>query len=375
MRFLFYFFCLTFFCFSCGDTINQSSPKTAHFKASDSRKPISDSNYEHSKNSSPQKGLSGISTSTNIFLQDGIVYLKLQDGVFTTSSGTTVRLITDNQIIGTLSLRNAVTNFPINGITLATNDQISITPDNPLVPEIVYALTFLDNRTKMEVNEKIFISTANYCNPDSLYSNIPLQKLPTSSNQFARLEIKNNIFKDPLLGPIMVVGWDHQSSNNFYFKINDRTAGAKYKIVTSYGAYNIPEHECELYYQRDTTSPYPTWIDNNYGAKNTKVTWEDTTFHNPISKEYYRFTKTFIVLKVFDSSNVDITSIDSAVVSLQQTDSVYGLPISNIEEDSSLLAYLNRGNNNSYSMVLIGLTVGIFAFFLSRRLLNNKEEN
>ena len=72
---------------------------------------------------------------------------------------------------------------------------------------------------------------------------------------------------------------------------------------------------------------------------------------------------------------MDVTSSDKGIISLQQTDSVYGLPNFKIEEESSLLAYLNRGNNNSYSMVLIGLTVGIFAFFLSRRLFDRKEDN
>jgi len=377
MRLILYLFISILFFSSCNDISNNTSGTNITVvtakKANDITKFDSPSGI--SDIASQWNGLSGISTTPSVLVRDGIVRIRLVEGRLTTSSGEEVLIVKNNQIVGTLNLKNAATQIPISGTTIVTNDTILFTPDEPLHPEIVYSLVFIENETKTEIKEKVFISAANYCNPLSYFSKVPLQKIPTSSNQFARLEIQKNIYTDAVLGDVAIIGWDHISSNNFYFKINDRTLDAKYKVITAYGSYNIPGHECELYYQRDINSPFPTWVDNNYGSKSTKVTWEDTAIHNPISKEYYRFAKSYIVLKVFNSSNVDVTSSDKGILSLQQTDRVYGLPNFKTDEESSLLAYLNRGNNNSYSMVLIGLTVGIFAFFLSRRLFDQKEDN
>ncbi len=322
-------------------------------------------------------GNTGISTNPNIKVKVGYIEFFLNSGILENKNGKSKILVKDNQLSGSLSLSNAVTNVKIAGrIEILKNGNLKFIPETELDSNNIYNISFIEENTNLEYSEKIFVAVANYCNPSSHFFPVPVQRISVGSGNTVGLEIKENIFKDPKLGQVAIVGWDHVSSNSFYFKINNQTDSAKYKIVAAYGAYNIPDHECELYLQRDVNYPFPTWEDSNYGNKTTTVTQEDTTIRDPATKEFYSFSKTFILVKVFNSANIDITGTDTGVLSLEQTDNLYGLPVSlNNEEDSSLLAYLNRGNNNSYSMVLGGLIVGIFGFFLSRRLLKRKDDN
>ena len=343
MKFAIILTLLVFSFFYCSDSNkNPSSSNTTTANESRTREEISPNrNWNVTPTSSE---FNGISTNPDIIIQNGILSVNLKSGMLTTSSSQTAQLVVNNQINGTLSLKDIISGGSINGVTVVTM-------------------------------ENIFISVANLCNPESYFSKVPVQKSVPGSNEVRNIEIQNAISKDSSSEPIAIIAWDHSTSKSFYFKILNRSTGAKYKIVSSLGVYNIPGHECELYHQRDSNSPFPTWTDYNYGSKVTKVTSEDTMIHHPITKEFYSFSKTYLLIKVFNQSNVDITSADNATLSLEQTDSLYGLPLAfNSDEDSSLLAYLNRGNNNSYSMVLGGLIVGIFAFFLSRRIFKRDDE-
>jgi hypothetical protein len=331
----------------------------------------------NSKLINSMESISGISTNPSIIIQKGILEVNLREGNLSTDTNENIKLIKNNQINGVLNLKHAVTNAIINGTTdIVQADKIVFVPDEPLHPSIVYDLVFTEEETNNIYRERIFIAGANRCDPSGYFSRVPVNGTEKNNGQIVNLALKENVYLDKSLGNIAIVGWDHLISNSFYFRINNRTPGAKYKIIAAYGAYDIPGHECELYFQRDIKSPFPTWVDNNYGSKTTKVTDEDATIHNPNTKKFYHFTKTYLVIKVFNSSNVDITATDTAELSLEQTNSLYGLPISfTSEEESSLLAYLNRGNNNSYSVALGGLILGIFGFFISRRLFGKKEDN
>ena len=374
MKFAIILTLLVFSFFYCSDSNkNPSSSNTTTANESRSREEISPNrNWNVTPTSSE---FNGISTNPDIIIQNGILSVNLKSGMLTTSSSQTAQLVVNNQINGTLSLKDIISGGSINGVTVVTMDKITFTPDKPLHSNMVYQFVFLENSTNIQHKENIFISVANLCNPESYFSKVPVQKSVPGSNEVRNIEIQNAISKDSSSEPIAIIAWDHSTSKSFYFKILNRSTGAKYKIVSSLGVYNIPGHECELYHQRDSNSPFPTWTDYNYGSKVTKVTSEDTMIHHPITKEFYSFSKTYLLIKVFNQSNVDITSADNATLSLEQTDSLYGLPLAfNSDEDSSLLAYLNRGNNNSYSMVLGGLIVGIFAFFLSRRIFKRDDE-
>jgi hypothetical protein len=318
---------------------------------------------------------SGISTNANILVKNGYLEILLQSGILKSSDGQSLQILQGKDLIGKIEVSHLVTNEVVNGSIEITKElNLKFVPDSSFNPNIIYQVSFTGEKAKERITENLFVAEANYCKPESYFSSIPIVSL--SDGNTANLVIKDNIYKDALFGQVAVIGWDHQTSKSFNFKIKNRTQGAKYKIVAAYGSYNIQGHECELYLQRDVNSPFPTWVDSNYADKVTKVTQEDTSIRNPVTKEFYSFAKTFIIVKVFNSTNVDITGADTGVLSLEQTDSLYGLPVSlSNEEDSSLLAYLNRGNNNSYSMVLGGLTVGIFGFFLSRRLFRKEEEN
>ncbi len=377
MKYIFYFLLILFsFLSSCSD----NKPPVQHSDASiqsKETKTISGTirNDLHSGKSLVYNGSIGIATDANIQVKDGYLEILLQAGGVKTALGQNIQFLKNNELNGTLSLSDAITNAVISGTIEITKEfNLRFVPDIAFNPNIIYHLTFIEDLTNREYSEKIFIAGANYCNPSGYFSAVPVQR--RSNGSTANLLIKDSIFKDPVIGQVAILGWDHQTSNNFNFKINNRTPNARYKIVAAYGSYNISGHECELYLQRDANSPFPTWVDSNYASKITKVTQEDTALRNPMTKEFYSYAKTFILVKVFNSANVDITGVDTGILSLEQTDSLYGLPVSlNNEEESSLLAYLNRGNNNSYSMVLGGLIVGIFGFFLSRRLLKRKEDN
>ncbi len=364
---------------ACSDKKDKASHSNSstHPSSESKNNGILQNELQTGKNFSEKAGNIGISTHPNIKVKLGYIELFLNAGVLENGNGKSQILVKDNQLSGSLSLSNAVTNVKIAGrIEILKNGNLKFIPETELDSNNIYNISFLEENTNLEYSEKIFVAAANYCNPSSHFFPVPIQRISGGSGNTVGLEIKENTFKDPKLGQVAIVGWDHLSSNSFYFKINNQTAGAKYKIVAAYGAYKIPDHECELYLQRDVNSPFPTWVDSNYGNKTTTVTQEDTTIRNPATGEFYSYAKTFILVKVFNSSNIDITGTDTGVLSLEQTDSLYGLPVSlNSEEDSSLLAYLNRGNNNSYSMVLGGLIVGIFGFFLSRRLLKRKDDN
>jgi hypothetical protein len=379
MKYIIYLLIFFFSFQACSDKKNKASHSSSSiYPSSESKNNSKPQNeLQTGKKKSEMFGSIGISTNPNIKVKAGYIEFFLNAGALENGNGKSQILVKDNQLIGSLSLSNAVTNIKIAGrIEILKNGNLKLIPETELDFNNIYNISFIEEHTNLEYSEKIFISVANYCKPSSYFFTVPIQKISGGIENTVGLEIKENIFKDPKLGQVAIVGWDHISSNSFYFKINNQTAGAKYKIVAAYGVYNIPEHECELYLQRDVNSPFPTWVDSNYGNKTTTVTQEDTTIRDPATGEFYSFAKTFILVKVFNSANIDITGTDTGVLSLEQTDSLYGLPISlNSDEESSLLAYLNRGNNNSYSMVLGGLIVGIFGFFLSRRLLKRKDDN
>ncbi|MBK7053594.1 MAG: hypothetical protein IPQ05_15075 [Leptospiraceae bacterium] len=324
----------------------------------------------------PNEPYTGISTNSNILVKEGFIEIQLNSGSLDIGFERKLQMLKDNQLNANLSLSDAVTNTKMEGSVEITKEaNIRFIPETKLSFNNVYTISFQEEQTSLEYSEKIFISVANYCNPSDSFSKVPIQSNSQYNGQTVNLTIKDNIFQDQGYGKVAIVGWDHKSLQSFHFKIKNQTDGAKYKIVAVFGSYNIPSHECELYLQRDKTSPYPTWVDSNYSSKTTTVTEEDAIIRDPFTKDFYSFAKTFILVKVSDSTNTDITSTDNAVLSLEQTDTLYGLPVSLTNEDESpLLAYLNRGNNNSYSMVLGGLIVGIFGFFLSRRWMRRKEE-
>lgn len=371
-----YIFSLLFILFSfltCSEKIDTNHTDTLNkakeFRANNNTLTSSESLRKNSSNI-----YSGISTNSNILVKGGYLEILLQTGILKSSDGQNIQILNGKDLNGKLEVSDLVTNEVVEGSIEITKElNLKFIPDSSFSPSIIYQVSFIDDKVKGKITEKIFISEANYCKPESYFSSI--QVLSLSNGEVANLVIKDNVYKDYSQGQVAVFGWDHQTAKSFNFKIKNRTQGAKYKIVAAYGSYNVQGHECELYLQRDVNSPFPTWVDSNYADKVTKVTEEDASIRNPITKEFYNFSKTFILVKVFNSTNIDITGTDTGVLSLEQTDSLYGLPVSlGNEEDSSLLAYLNRGNNNSYSMVLGGLIVGIFGFFLSRRLFRKEED-
>ncbi|MBK8396551.1 MAG: hypothetical protein IPL26_15130 [Leptospiraceae bacterium] len=370
MKFAFIFLLILYSLFNCSN-----SGDTTPYKNTISQTNNIQKETNHLSEYSNDFGFYGISTNSNIIIQNRSVIILLKDGIFQTNSEKNISLISNNQINGKLFFKDVTSGEGINGITVVAADKVTFTPEMPLKPAIVYQLVFIDNFSKKEYKENIFISAANVCNPEEYISKVPVQKSSIGSNETVSLPLQEHKYQDTSLGPVSIIAWDHLVGGSFYFKIQNRSNNAKYRIVNSFGIYNIPGHECELYFQRDSNSPFPTWTDNNYGSKVTKVTDEDTVIYHPITKEFYKFSKTYLMVKVFNESNVDITSVDNAILTLEQTDTLYGLPVSfNSDEESSLLAYLNHGNNNSYSMVLGGLIVGIFAFFLSRRFFKREED-
>ncbi|HMV44997.1 MAG TPA: hypothetical protein PK079_02545 [Leptospiraceae bacterium] len=337
---------------------------------------LSEKRLEQSNGGSPY--FSGIATHPLIEVKEGRIKIILENGYLTLGSKEKVQLVgNENTIQAAVSLVEANNyNSQIEGYIEDVNkNEIIFVPSVSLKHTSVYKMNIRDEKNKKEYSEIIYIAAANYCDSNSYFSKIPLQQLPKGSEKKIDLSIKENSFKDKEQGQISALAWDHKTSNNFYFSITNQTQGAKYKILAVYGVYNIPGHECELYLQRETSDLYLTWTDSNYASKVTKITHEDTAIRNYSTQNFYGFSKTYILVKVVSSDNLNITAQDNGILSLQQTDSSYELPVSsNIEEESSLLAYLNKGNNNNYSMVLGGLIVGIFGFFLSRKLIR-KEDN
>lgn len=321
----------------------------------------------------------GISTQPSIQVADGRITFFLKEGILPFANGDKLQaVIGDNQLNLTFSL------IEVNNLNILVEgsfekihkNEIIFVPSVGLKSTSVYKINLKEENTKRNYTEIIYIAAANYCNPNSYLSKVMLQGLPQGSDRVLNLEIKQNTFVDLDQGVVSAIAWNHNTSNNFYFSINNQTPSAKYKILAVYGVYNIPGHECELYLQRETGDLFLTWTDANYGTKKTMITNEDTAIKDIKTQKFYNFGKTFILIKVLSAENSNITAQDNGVLTLEQTDNSYELPVSvDSEEESSLLAYLNRGNNNNYSMVLGGLIVGIFGFFLSRKLINKDDEN
>lgn len=294
--------------------------------------------------------------------------------VVTDSSVTVPSTITDpatgNDI--TVTDPSQVTITDGNGDTVPTevtvgDGTVTVSPEEPLNPENVYDIN-IDDGTN-EYSESVYLPYDNICDAGSPYANakyFPVAEYNNGGRAGNPIEVP---FSDYLVntedGAYVIGGWDFDN-DNFRLMIKKQTPQAQYVLVVANGIYDLPGHECELYYQRYTRPPYSPAIDLEFTNRGNQSRWwlftdQDVSIKNSATGEYHSFAKTFVVIKVYDKDGNDITATDDAeIVIVRTTDEA---KIKKTAANTGLLASASRG---STVFVLPAALLVILGFFIIR---------
>lgn len=317
----------------------------------------------------------GTSTSPNVVIENGVIIGYLDEGKLTTGEGTQVVVVTDGALVGSIQVVNVTNgNAPVSGTIQIIGDDVIFIPDAPLNQQDVYAviITMPDGST---VVINLYLAVDNTCNANSLFASVNV--LTDSSTPTIASQVKTDGNGDKKF----LLGWDF-AAGNFTMKLENKTAGAKY-VLTAFGVYDISGHSCEVYYQRWSGTGAPVQNVDISGMGTISVDPTDSSLPKP-GGGFYSFAKTYVQLKVYNSSGADITETDTATVKITKTAATAaamkagnGTALAALSgspkfmpQQNSLLAYIGRSKANVRLVAGILLVSGIglgLIFFMRRR--------
>lgn len=242
----------------------------------------------------------GVSSNDDITVSEGRIEIKVENGKIELS-GENVTLITKNED-GTWSL--------IDGISITAKDEdgndvagtihvdettgtIYFVPSAGLDTGKTYTIIVVVNGKTYK--ETIILSVDDTCKSNSMFAPVQLRSAGTYT------------VKQLISNGKAIFGWNFGSA--FRIRMQNLEAGAKV-MLTAFGVYDIPGHECEVYYQRWKTTQKPV-EDFEWSGFTIRVDETDSSIDS--DKNDFSFTKTYFVLKVVKDGE-DITATTNAKV-------------------------------------------------------------
>ncbi len=245
----------------------------------------------------------GVSSSENIVVVDGKIVVRLQAGgiviggeniTLTTNAGGAWALVSG--VVITIKDNNGAV---VEGRIVVNDDgTITFEPAKPLSAGLLYTVTVtLNGKT---YTATVLVAIDNICKANSQFAAVTMRS------------VGNYNVTDLIVNGKAVFGW--KFGDPFKIKMVQVENGATVKI-TAYGIYDVPNHACEVFFQRwadATKKPVQNyvWPTNNGGVTGwIGVNSSDASIDGDAD---YSFAKTYLEIKIFDKKGNDITAKSKA---------------------------------------------------------------